>query len=157
MTKAPEIQLAVLSIHHDFDAPIQRVFEAFTDPHKMSQWFFGYPGGSAKVENELVVGGKYRIEMIHPSKQLADSKDSCDSPVHYGEYLEIDPPKRLRFTWINDGFVSYSEVAIEFQSIDTGTRIHLAHKLPADLQSIHQEGWNACFSNLRIALSERKI
>lgn len=154
MTQANEpLTSGVLKIERIFSSKIEDVFSAFTDPAKMSLWFFGYPGGSAKIEQDLKLGGHYRIEMIHPSKSLEDSKEACDSPVHYGKYLEIDPPKRLAFTWINDNFVEYSEVTIDFSETDDGTKIILTHKLPSDKISLHEEGWNACFENLALLYS----
>lgn len=145
--------LGILNIDREVKGSIERVFQAFTDPVKMSQWFFGFPGGSARIEQDFRVGGKYLIEMIHPQTDLSKSEEECDSPVHHGEYLEINSPVKLSFTWINENFVKYSIVTINFSETKTGTLISLRHELPPEVISPHTLGWNACLDNLEILIN----
>lgn len=149
-TESNPTALGLLNIDREVKAAPEKVFQAFTDPAKMSQWFFGFPGGSARIEQDFRVGGKYLIEMIHPQTDLSKSEEECDSPIHHGEYLEIDSPNKLSFTWINDGFVKYSVVTISFAATEVGTMISLRHELPQDVIPPHQHGWNACLENLLV-------
>ncbi|MDQ8186492.1 SRPBCC family protein [Pelagicoccus sp. SDUM812002] len=120
----------------------------------MSQWFFGVPGGSAINEQDFKVGGRYRVEMIHPKVDSPESEDSCaEAPVHYGEYLEIARPCLLAFTWIDDGFVSYSTVTIELDTAGDKTRLKLTHDLPTDKVAAHEHGWNACLNSIGNSLA----
>ncbi|MGH3007760.1 MAG: SRPBCC family protein, partial [Gaiellaceae bacterium] len=58
----------------------ETVFEFFTDPDKMIQW------KGRKAELDPRPGGIYRV-------------DINDRAVARGEYVEIDPPRRVVFTW----------------------------------------------------------
>lgn len=151
MLDSTDTSLGVLQIERTFAAPIEAVFAAFTNPDQMSRWFFGFPGGSARIEQDFRVGGRYLIEM-HPPEDSEAEDSCCANSIHYGEYLEIEPPRRLAFTWINDGFVRYSEVVIEFEATTEGTRLKLTHRVPAETVEAHERGWGACLDNLLIFL-----
>lgn len=73
-------------------APPARVFEAITDPVQMPKWW----GQSdlyrvTKSTMDVRVGGKWRSDGVG-----ADGK----SFYVEGEYLEVDPPRRLVHTWV---------------------------------------------------------
>ena len=71
-------------------APVDLVFSAWGDAESLSQWMCPSEGmGPATVENDFRVGGRFRIVM---HGQEGDYEQE-------GEYLEIDAPKRLVFTW----------------------------------------------------------
>ena len=68
--------------------PREEVFDAWLDAPNMSEWMC--PGeGTAAAEIDARVGGKFRIVMTH----------SDGSTEHTGEYLKIDRPSLLSFTW----------------------------------------------------------
>jgi len=72
-------------------APPERVFQALTDPQQMSKWW-GQKGMYRVTENtsDLRPGGKWSSAGVS-----ADGKPfSVD-----GEYLEIDRPRLLVYTW----------------------------------------------------------
>ena len=72
-----------------FDAPRDVVFNAWTDPRHLSQWF-GPKGFTNPVcEVDLRVGGTLRIVMRAP--------DGARHPM-IGVFREIVPPERLVFT-----------------------------------------------------------
>jgi len=141
--------LAMLDIERHFDAPREAVFAALTEPYKMNQWFFGMPGGSAKVEQDFRVGGSYTVNMF-----AADGSESkCENAreaeyAPHGEYLEIDPPNKLVFTWISEGFVDDSTVTVLLEEEEGGTKLVLRHELPAAVVEPHREGWVTCISHL---------
>lgn len=143
------IQLGVFKIEREFTAPINDVFAAFTQAKLMSQWFFAFPKGSARVKADLRVGGKYSIEMIPATEEDASNPSGCGgSALHLGEYLEIAEPDRLVFTWIKDGFVDHSIVTLDFHSTEIGTLVKLIHQVPADKIAPHTQGWNLCLDSL---------
>jgi uncharacterized protein YndB with AHSA1/START domain len=115
-----------------------RIFSALTEPAKMAQWFFGMKGGRAKVTSDLRPGGKYLIEM-------SDDEKSCRP---HGIYLEINPPKRLVFTWSSEAQVVESKVTIELFEREGGTELVLTHELPRDAAEAHEQGWNNCLDHL---------
>ncbi len=75
-----------------FDAPRDLVFEAMSRPEHIRRWW-GHLGDGYSVpvcEVDLRVGGQWRFVNRHPSGEAE----------FYGEYLEIDPPRRIVFTEI---------------------------------------------------------
>ena len=82
---------ATLRLQRRFDADIERVFTAWTDPLLLARWF-GPPGFSVlDCEADLRVGGRYSIVI---------SDGTGARITHFGEYVDIDPPRRVVFTWV---------------------------------------------------------
>jgi uncharacterized protein YndB with AHSA1/START domain len=123
-----------LVVRRVIPVPRERVFAAWLDPKSLSQWM--HPGGSthATAEVDAKVGGKFRIVMIEGPKRYE----------HTGEYLAIDPPKRLEFTWISDATDHRPTiVTIEFLERDRGTELVLTHRqLPPKQVESHRRGWS---------------
>lgn len=142
-----EKAISLLKIERTLSAAPKDVFAALTQSQKMNQWFFGMDGGSARVEQDFRVGGTYTINMLKENGEPG----SCDGEQRYaphGEYLEIDPPRRLVFSWISEGFVENSTVTIELEAFEKGTKLVLTHELPSDAIEAHTHGWNACLEHL---------
>ena len=76
-----------LVFERTFDAPREQVWKAFTDPEIVPRWW-GQHGTTTIVEEmDVRPGGEWRY--------VSRDRDREDV-VFYGEYLEIDPPERLR-------------------------------------------------------------
>jgi uncharacterized protein YndB with AHSA1/START domain len=76
-----------------FDAPRERVWAAFTDPEQVARWW-GQKGSTTIVETmDVRVGGEWRYRSQAPGR---------DDVVFYGEYLEVTPPERFRWTFLFD-------------------------------------------------------
>jgi uncharacterized protein YndB with AHSA1/START domain len=122
-----------LVVRRVIPVPRERVFQAWLDPESLSQWM--HPGGSthAIAEVDPRVGGKFRIVMIEGPKRYE----------HTGEYLAIEQPKRLEFTWISEATDHRpTVVTIEFLERDRGTELVLTHRrLPAKQVESHRRGW----------------
>ena len=107
---------------------------AWLDPRSVAEWM--QPGEVAHtiVEIDARVGGKFRIVMSH-------GRGDAD---HWGEYLIIDPPSLLSFTWISANTdLQPSVVTIEFQPNGNGTDLTLTHRrLPANRVEDHRKGWS---------------
>ena len=83
---------AGLTLHLErlLPAPRARVFRACTEPDELARWW-GPAGFTApRVEVDLRVGGGYRIAMQPPEGELFHLA---------GEFREIDPPRRLAYTF----------------------------------------------------------
>ena len=86
-----------VSITRVFDAPRALVWQAWTDPKMLGQWFGPRGFTSSVPEWDLQVGGALRIVMHGP--------DGNDYPMK-GVFTEVKTPERLVFSNIaidNDG------------------------------------------------------
>jgi uncharacterized protein YndB with AHSA1/START domain len=79
-----------------FSAPIGLVFEAMSKPEHVKQWWGNLGEGySVPVcDIDFRVGGRWRFVNRHPQGEAG----------FYGEYLEIDAPRRVVFTEFFDPF-----------------------------------------------------
>jgi len=77
-------------LHRVLRAPAQRIYRAFTDPDAMAKWL--PPNGFTGRVHEMnpVVGGKYKMSFTNFSNGQSHSFG--------GEYIELVPNKRLRYT-----------------------------------------------------------
>ena len=101
----------------------------------MPEWILD--GGSAKLD--LRVGGAYHLDMHYKGK----------SYPHHGEYLEIDPPKRLVFTWVSEG-TQWQPSIVTVELIERGeeTECVLTHEGLIDAKNAedHRGGWEEILS-----------
>ena len=124
----------VLVVRRQMAVPRERVFEAWLDSESLAQWM--RPGDSthATVTVNPRVGGGFRIVMDGPTHGAVE---------HHGEYLAIEPPSLLSFTWISE-FTDHEPtvVTIEFHERGTGTELVLTHRrLPPKAVEAHRQGW----------------
>lgn len=89
MTGSENFGEASVEIVRVFDAPRALVWQAWTDPTMMAQWFGPRQFTSSVPELEARVGGKLRIVMHGP--------DGNDYPMK-GVFLEVVAPERLVFS-----------------------------------------------------------
>lgn len=128
-------------------AEVQRVFDAWGSAEALSRWFVVDPTWKAKATTDFRIGGKYRIEM-----------DRGDGTIFlaFGEYLKIESPRLLVFTW-NSAIpvVQKSVVTIELKPVGTQTELTLTHELLPDTDEgrAHAIGWDRSLANLEQYLS----
>jgi uncharacterized protein YndB with AHSA1/START domain len=140
---------AALTIKRVFNAPIERVFAAWSDGKMLAQWFGPEGFHVVEAEVELVVGGKYKIVIQSPNGQKIK---------HSGQYLEVVSPNKLTFTWVlDDQACGGSEnqradtlVSIKFNTVSNGTEIELSHEnLPSkEAFDGHSFGWHSSLDSL---------
>lgn len=139
-----------LLIERTFQAPAERVFDAWTSEEVMRRWFHGEHAWETPVaEVDLRLGGNVRVVMRDPDK----GEDHGGG----GHYTEIDPPRRLVFTWTWDDDEESRETLIEldFEEVDGATTVRLTHSNLRDTESVlsHEGGWSNCLDNLERALA----
>lgn len=125
------------------EASPETVFEFFTDPVKAVQWM----GVEATLDPRP--GGVYQLRMDADWNAL-------------GEFVELDPPRRVVFTWgwENDmGTVPPGSTTVEVDLIPDGdaTIVHLVHRdLPSDeAAASHRGGWEQFLPRLAAVASGR--
>ena len=76
-----------------FDAPREAVWKAFTDPAIVPLWW-GPHGTTTRIEEmDVRPGGKWRYVSSAPDR---------DDVAFYGEYLAVEPPQEIRWTFMFD-------------------------------------------------------
>lgn len=134
-----------LIVRRNLPVPRERVFSAWLDPTMLSR--FMSPGSvtSTTVEVDARVGGKFRIVMRKPRGDVE----------HQGEYLVIEPPSRLSFTWISANTEHRSSVVtIELHESGAGTELILTHRrLPPTQVGAHRDGWTDILRKLHATLT----
>lgn len=117
----------------------ETVFDFFTDPGLMMQWM-----GRA-VETDPRPGGGLRCEIN-------------DEAIASGEYVAVEPPERVVFTWGWNGADSVtkpgsSTVEVLLAADGDGTHVRLVHRdLPsAESATKHGHGWRHYLDRLAVA------
>lgn len=132
----PDSSAPTLVVRRTIPFPRERVFDAWLDPKRLAQFMRPASGRQAIVEVDPKAGGKFRIAMLHP-------KSPPDGTVHTGEYLLIERPSRLVFTWISPSTEQRATtVTVDFIERPGGTEIVLTHvALPPKQIEGHRAGW----------------
>jgi uncharacterized protein YndB with AHSA1/START domain len=143
----------VLRMERLFDAPPERIFAAWTDPVVLRRWWAAEPGWTTpEATTDVRVGGSYRLSM-------QDTRGKVRSVA--GEYLEVDPPRRLVYTWAWEAHADAEQpgeptiVTVEFVPEGSSTRVVLEQRRfpEASQKAMHEHGWRGCLDSLERALS----
>ena len=93
-------------LRRDYDAPIEDVWDALTNPERIGRWFL-------PISGDFRLGGRYQFEGNAG-----------------GEIVACERPNRLKVTWVYgmEGAADVSEVEVRLSPVDGGgTRFELAH------------------------------
>jgi uncharacterized protein YndB with AHSA1/START domain len=122
-------------------APIDRVFEAWTTPALLRQWWGPDDVRCIAAEIDLRPGGAYRLGNEH-----------TDGSVTWiaGTFEVIEPPHRLVYSWrIADEPVSRVTVTLAAAG-DRATDVEIHHEQIATTaeRDGHERGWIGCLDKL---------
>ena len=109
----------IVRVTHRFDASPEQVFDAWLDPASAGKFLFATATGQMmRADTDPRVGGKF---------SFVDRRDGQDVS-HSGEYLSIERPRRLAFSFSVDGSAP-TRVAIVVVPVDSGCELTLTHEL----------------------------
>lgn len=131
MTNSTSTEALVLT--EQIRAPRKAVFEFLIDQEKLSRWM-----GVATIDARP--GGHFQLE-------VGDNRA-------VGEYLHVDPPSSVSFTWGWEDFEAVppgsTVVTISLTAVDDETtQVELRHEgLPLGPADEHRGGWTRCLNLL---------
>ena len=141
VTTAQDQQLTITRV---FDAPREVVFEAWTDPDQVAQWFGpeGFDTPREHVAIDLRVGGRYDLTMVQRD-------GGAQHPVS-SEIVELDPPRLLVLRsepMPAVGIMKPTFTRVELDEDGEGTRMTLIDG-PYTESGHAEAGWHGAFAKL---------
>jgi len=129
-----------------FKASPERVFDAWLDPQAVTNWLFTSPTSERNsAEIDARVGGSWTI---------TDRRNGQDYKA-VGEYVEINRPNRLVFTFGMPQFsTEFALITVVIEASGDGCVLTLTHKeslSPEDYREV-KAGWIKMFDTLSTAL-----
>jgi uncharacterized protein YndB with AHSA1/START domain len=126
-----------------FTAPPERVFDAWLDAKRAGNWMFATPDGEmVRAEIDARVGGKF----VFTDRRRGEDVE------HTGEYLEIDRPRRLVFTFgLPKVSPDFDRVTVEIVPQGTGCELTLTHEMKrewAEYKDRTEDGWSKMLGEL---------
>jgi uncharacterized protein YndB with AHSA1/START domain len=125
-----------------YDIPAEQVFDAFLDVETARRFLFATAAGEMIVaEIDPRVGGRYAF---------TDRRPDMGDVLHTGEYLEIDRPRRLVFTFGVPQFnTGYTQVTVEIAPAGGGCDLTLTNDgIPDEYVTGNQDGWTRILAGL---------
>lgn len=144
---------------HSFQAPAERVFDAWLNPAQASRFLFATQTGNVMhCEIDPQVGGTFSIRDRRPT---ADGDESFFEAEHRGVYIEIDRPRRLVFDFSVEPFSErQTRVTIEIAPSGSGCDLVLTHDLGDSEEAAYyvertRRGWSAMLRQLEKVVATR--
>ncbi len=135
----------VLRMERTFDAPVDRVFHAWSDPGELACWAWGSMGHAVTADVDLRVGGTYRITTTQPGQATL---------AFEGTYEDVVPGRRLVYSLHWDAPMGYDapdeRVTVEFVGRGEQTDVTFVHEGVPDgiAHDTHVKGWADTFDTL---------
>jgi uncharacterized protein YndB with AHSA1/START domain len=134
--------LSTLTLRRVFNAPRERVFDAWVNPVKINGWLGRVPLLPPETTVDLRVGGRYRVAL--------ERAEIPDRFYVVGTFQEVEPPARLVYTWSFEGAgmdPTPTLITVEFRPLEGATEVLLTHEqIPtAEMRESFAGGWAECF------------
>jgi uncharacterized protein YndB with AHSA1/START domain len=148
------LKTEVLEMKRTFNAPLERVYRAFTEAEAVSQWGCGRRYENVNLDMDVRPGGVIHHRVI--------AKDDRRLWTFFGVYQEVEPKVKLAYTfdWKTDWreAPSPSSVEISFSDLGDTTEIQMIHSgMPAPGIASTKSHWNEFMEVLEELLDEGRI
>lgn len=125
------------------------LFKAWTDPARFFCWFGPKAWLVERCEVDARPGGAWRAWL-----KRGDGASICVG----GVYTEVEPERRIAFTWDNDERGRPTEVTslvtVEFTEIADGVEVSITHRELSTGQAVDMDvGWNSTLDSLEAYVS----
>jgi uncharacterized protein YndB with AHSA1/START domain len=127
----------------------QRVFDAWTRPEMVRQWFRAGETHVSDASLDVRKDGAWRMDTVKGCQP--ESGPPVQNTGVTGRYLAVDPYDRLVFTWKRSADPEEeSLVTITLRDVEGGTELTLVHErfLTEASRDQHAMGWEAVIGNL---------
>ncbi len=130
-----------LVVRRTIAASRERLFEAWTTPAQLRSWWGPRGVRCTEAEVDARAGGRYRLANALPGGEVV---------VIEGEFLEVEPPSKLVYTWRIDPRAAPERVTVRFEGRGAATEVIVVHERIADEAAArsHEEGWIGCLERL---------
>lgn len=124
-------------LHRVLNAPPERVYRAFLDPDAMAKWLppHGFTGKVHEIDAQ--VGGTYKMSFTNFTTGQSHSFG--------GEYLELVPNERLRYSDVFDdpNLPGAMHTTVTLKAVSCGTEVHIEQDGIPDVIPVEQcyMGW----------------
>lgn len=117
-----------LRLTQTINVSAKKAFEAFTEPTHLSKWF------TTEARADLRVGGRY-----------SNGDGDC------GEFLEVDPQRKISFTWENEKHCPGTVVNVVFTESGDRVEVFLEHTRLSSQEDIRdmETGWSWALDSLK--------
>lgn len=159
MHPTPETKVAggrILELTREFAAPRELVFRAWTTAEMAKNWWGCNEFPASHMEMDARPGGRWRACL---------RSDGGAEIWLGGQFIEVNPPGRLVFTFVRD-----SSPAIGIERVETRVTLVFTERAErtvmsfrqeffatADLRDSHHTGWSTGFARLDGILSESAV
>ena len=146
-----------LKVIREFDAPVEQVWQAWTDQTLLDQWWAPKPWTAKTKSMDFREGGKWIYAMVGPEGEEQWCRANFHSIEQQKGYTGTDMFCDIEGNPTTEMPVMHWDV--KFNPIDTGTRVDvvLTFNTEADLQKIvemgFEEGFRAAHTNLDALLA----
>lgn len=141
-----------LLVRRVVNSDAERVFDAWTHAEQMMKWWGPANVSCPQCDIDLRVGGRYRIANLLP--------DGSTIWI-IGQFLKIEPPKLLEYSWqsgVDPLFdpEAAERVVVRFLSMGPKTEIVIEHRHISDehARKNHQRGWLGCMDGLEVFVGD---
>jgi len=139
--------MSEVKVSHRYPFPPERVFDAWLDPKVAGRFLFATPDGEmVRAEVDPRVGGRFTF---------VDRRPEHGDVAHVGEYLEIDRPRRLVFTFAVPQYdPGDTTVTLAFAPDGDGCLVTLSHEgVLEDWVRQTVQGWTMILASLERVLA----
>lgn len=137
-----------IEFSQDFPVPAEKVFESWTAPDKLKQWWHPMETSLSEVKNDLQNGGEITYEFEKNEFRVT------------GKYQEVQLNEKLIYSWdwdfSNDLPDEKYILTIGFENNGAGSILHVKQEgLPGEEAALpHQEAWKTALESLKSFLGK---
>ena len=138
--------MEAVEVERRIAAPPEQVYDAWLDPGHAGRWLFRTDDGILeRCEIDARVGGGFTIV----------ERRGDDLAEHFGEYVELDRPRRLAFDFWTSFSAARTRVTVTIAAEGEGSLLTLRHDgVWADWQEKTRQGWATILDGLAKAVGD---